>query len=261
MVKRVPAETGVKLMAEKRTNAGVALTRESKANAELELLLPGLRVYDCPLIRIVAPKDDTPLRAALTRIEDYDWLILTSANAAEAVFERGLPASADPRIACVGDVTASVVRQAGWRVDLVPPRATREALQAALAAAGLNGARILWLRSELAPPGFREALQAAGATVDDPVAYGNEPDAEGAEKLRGLLEQGLVDAVAFASASAARNAIAACGELLVKARLYVIGPSTARALREAGLKIAGEAADQSASGLARAILAGESSGE
>lgn len=246
-----------------RKQIRVALTRESEANAELAALLAhaGAEVLDCPLIRIVPPRDPAPLRAALQRLAAYDWLILTSANAARAVLQGALPARNGPRIACVGEGTAGAVRHAGWRVDLVPRQATREALQAAVAAVGVSGARILWPRSEIAPPGFREALQAAGATVDDPAAYGNQPDAEGAKKLRGLLEQGLVDAVAFASASAARNAIAACGELLVSARLYAIGPATARVLREAGLKIAGEAADQSASGLAQVILAGESRGE
>jgi uroporphyrinogen III methyltransferase / synthase len=241
----------------------VALTRESGANAELAAILQaaGAEVFDCPLIRILPPRDPAPLRAALAHLDEVDWLILTSANAARAVAERGLPARDGPQVACVGEATASVAREAGGKVDLVPSQATREALLHELVALGVNGRRLLWPRSELAPPGFREALQAAGATVDDPVAYRNEPDAEGSRQLRALLERRKVDAIAFASASAARNAATACGGLLSRARLYAIGPGTARALRQAGLKVAGEAADQSAEGLAQAILAGESRGE
>jgi hypothetical protein len=45
------------------------------------------------------------------------------------------------------------------------------------------------------------------------------------------------------------------------ARLYTNGPSTSQVLQDAGLQIAGEAADQSARGLFEVIAAGESERE
>jgi uroporphyrinogen-III synthase len=81
------------------------------------------------------------------------------------------------------------------------------------------------------------------------------------ERLQKWLAQGAVNAVAFASASAAANALKSESFSLRMARLYTIGPSTSQVLLDAGLQIAGEAADHSARGLFEVIAAGESERE
>ena len=268
----------------------IALTRESTSNAPLRALLEaeGATVHDCPLIRILPPRDAAPLQRCLEDIGAYDWVVLTSANAARAVAGalRGV------RVAVIGvaqrpgkfcfkfrliyrlsvlndyfvvwgysDFEGLLGLAAGARVELVAERATGKGMLEALVAAGINGARILWPRSELAPLTLMQGLQAHGATVDAPVAYRNEPDAEGAAMLKQLIQAGEVDAIAFASASAVHNAVAAVGERLAGLRLYSIGPTTTSAMREAGLSVAGESADHSVIGLADVIIHGESRSE
>ncbi len=236
----------------------IALTREREANAELAALLraAGATTFEFPLIRILPPRDPAPLESALQAIDRYDWLVLTSGNAAQGVFSR-VGSTGRVRIACVGEAAAAVVRAAGAEVALLPERATSKGMLEALGAAGVDGAKVLWPRSELAPPTLKEGLTALGAQVDDPIAYRNEPDHDGAAELKRLLQSDALDAIAFASASAATNALAAVGDLLAGMRVYSIGPTTSQALRQAGVKIASEAADHSARGLADVIIAGE----
>ena len=45
-------------------------------------------VLEIPFIEIRKPKSFKPLDAALKNLETYDWLILTSVNGVEAMWER-----------------------------------------------------------------------------------------------------------------------------------------------------------------------------
>lgn len=247
-----------------RTLSGlhIALTRESEANAELAGMLAqqGATVHDCPLIRIQPPDDPAPLLEALEHIDQYDWLVLTSVNAARAVLSRAKPAPA-LRIACVGSATSAFVAEHGLRVTLRPARAHSKGMLEALAEVGVQGASVLWPRANAAPATLREGLQALGAVVDDPVAYCNVPDVAGLESLSSLLRAGALHVIAFASSSAAENAATAVADGLKSVRVYSIGPSTSRTLEAAGIQVAGEAADHSARGLAQVIIAGETQRE
>ncbi|MCC7508860.1 MAG: uroporphyrinogen-III synthase [Planctomycetes bacterium] len=244
-----------------RTLSGlhIALTRESEANAELAGILgqQGAVVHDCPLIRIVPPDDPAPLLHALQHVDEYDWLVLTSVNAARATLSRAKPSPA-LRIACVGSTTSAFVASHGLQVTLQPERAHSKGMLEALAGVGVQGASVLWPRGGAAPTTLKDGLQALGAVVDDPVAYGNVPDVTGLESLSSLLRAGTLQAIAFASSSAAENAAAALVDGLRQLRIYSIGPSTSRTLEAAGLQVAGEAVDHSARGLADVIIAGES---
>ena len=48
----------------------------------------GAQVLEIPFIEIRKPRSYRPLDEALTNIQNYDWLILTSVNGVEAVWER-----------------------------------------------------------------------------------------------------------------------------------------------------------------------------
>jgi len=86
--------------------------------------------------------------------------------------------------------------------------------------------------------------------------YRTASDGAGAGALRDALTSGRVDAVTFASASAVRGFIDAVGpELARRAPAVSIGPVTSDAIREAGMTLAGEAAEASIPGLAAAAVA------
>ena len=69
---------------------GVVITRpERQADDLAELLLEeGANPIGFPTIKIVPPPDWSELDAAIKNLEDYDWLIFTSANGVSFFFER-----------------------------------------------------------------------------------------------------------------------------------------------------------------------------
>jgi uroporphyrinogen-III synthase len=116
---------------------------------------------------------------------------------------------------------------------------------------------VLLLNSNLARPTLERLLRAAGAAVDRVVAYRTVP-ASGGVDLPAMLAAGEVDAITFASGSAARNFAARIGpETLEQARRAVIaciGPVTAQVARECGLPAAVVAREATEEGLVQALI-------
>jgi uroporphyrinogen-III synthase len=242
----------------------IAITREQPGELAGLLSAEGATVVHAPLIRVVAADSSELLR--LLSSHKYDWVVFTSSNALRfVVLEAGVghalapggKPGQSPSVACVGESTAEEARGLGLSVNLVPQRQHLKGLLEAFAALPGRG-RVLYPRSEVAPPTLKEGLQALGFTVDDPVVYRTLPDRHGMQAFAAQLKRGL-DAVAFASPSAVRHAVEAVDDALKHLRLYSIGPSTSAALREAGLEATAEAAEHSAAGLAQAIIEKESS--
>lgn len=208
----------------------------------------GARVLEFPSIEIgpPGPVDRAALDAALRDLGRFRWAAFASANAVERTVGRldalGLPrgALADLRLACVGPATADRLAALVRSPDLVPLEHTGAALAAALAR-HVAGAAVLVPRAADGRPELLDGLRAAGAEVAAPVAYRTVAvRPETLAPLADLLAGGEVDAVAFASPSAVRSVAGALGEraaLLGRALLAAIGPTTAEALRAAGLAV------------------------
>jgi uroporphyrinogen III methyltransferase/synthase len=199
----------------------------------------------CVPMIAVAPVADERASAILARLDDYDAIVFTSANAARSLAERirragREPASVRARILCVGEATAGAAVQAGFAEPEVPvERADVESLARALCASEAPGRRFLWPRGDLAGQALIAALRAAGALVDDWVVYATRPAELDETALRAALAAGELDALTFASPSAARR-FAACLDEAARAAarraaIAAIGATTAAALRELGL--------------------------
>ena len=66
----------------------VVLTRPVEQSSELAELLADVEVNVLliPLIKIVGPSDGgRKLQAALEHVEEYDWIVVTSANGAQSI--------------------------------------------------------------------------------------------------------------------------------------------------------------------------------
>src|SRR5271166_1416581 len=68
----------------------VLVSRAKKQAGALSSTLEdlGCEVIEIPFIEIRKPSSYKPLDAALQNLASYDWLILTSVNGVEAMFER-----------------------------------------------------------------------------------------------------------------------------------------------------------------------------
>jgi hypothetical protein len=97
----------------------------------------GAEVLELPALRIV-PLDPEPLREALDRIDEYDWIVFTSQNAVALLWEslrvagRDARALAGRKLACVGRATADALRARGLVAEVVPERFVAEGVLEAL---------------------------------------------------------------------------------------------------------------------------------
>lgn len=92
-------------------------------------------MVDLPALVIGPPEDWGPLDDALDELEDFHWLIFSSANGVEAVQQRltkrGGSLAHRPaglKIAAVGRKTATCLQGLGAAADFVPPRFLADSL-------------------------------------------------------------------------------------------------------------------------------------
>jgi len=222
----------------------VTRRREQARSLVDALSAEGATVLEVPLIAREPPDDPAPLDAALGRLESYDWLVFTSANAVEAVAERlarlGVTLPVQVRLASVGPTTAEaiVARFAGRRADLQPAAQYRaEGLVEAFRARDLAGRRVLLPVSDRARDTLAAGLRAQRAEVDEVIAYRTTAAPGAGESVGRILADERVDLVTFASPSAVEAFVAAAGERSRGVPAAVIGPVTAGAARAAGLDV------------------------
>jgi len=242
----------------------VLVTRPAEQSAGLAERLDelGAEVIEAPAAIVEPPADPAPVEAALRRLGEFDWLVLTSANGVEALASRletmGLDARAlgGVRLAAVGAATAEALRRRFLRADLVPETYTTKALADALVAAGAGSSRLLLARADIATPELPDALRRAGAAVEQVCLYRAVCPPALPPAARDALRAGRADWITFTSASTVENFLALSeGADLSQARLAAIGPVTAEAIRRRGLAAAAVAQPHTAEGLVAAILA------
>lgn len=237
----------------------VVVTRAEAKNGPLSTYLRklGLTVLLWPAIR-TSVSDTRALEQALHDVKQFDWIVFASRRAVAAVIER-LPVQPDDvRIAAVGQATAQVLRQRGWRVEVVPSEADAGSLVTALVPHLQTGTRVLYPASSRALPTIAKGLAQLGAQVTQVEAYRTEAAELNVAECRSWIERDGVGAITFASPSAVVELEHALGKadlnrLLGSATAVAIGPTTARALAERGFSaIVAEAA--TLSGLANTAL-------
>lgn len=224
----------------------IAVTRAGERGAPLAdaLRRQGATVHEIPLTRIEA-LDPTPLRSAVRRLTDFDWVLLTSVNAVThlgaAVDAMGVqPMMATRCLAVVGQATAAAVEQAGWRMPLVQPdRAQAEGLLDAMAARNdVDGRRVLYPCAAGARDVLPAGLRALGAEVDVVPVYRSVADVDGQRRIRELAQAGALDLVTVAAPSAVDALLDALPpEHARRVPVACIGPVTARAARTAGFPV------------------------
>lgn len=241
----------------------VLVTRtRAQASALCDMLARrGAQPIELPTIRIEPPDDYAELDAALANIAAYDWVVFTSANGVDAVFGRlealGLDARAlhGVRVGAIGPATAAALRGRGIAADFVPRSFVAESVVEGMRAYDLAGRRALLPRADIARAALSEGLAALGMRVDDVTAYrtGTPPDSAG--RARAVLDEG-IDIATFTSSSTVRNLCALLDgniEALRDVTIACIGPITAQAAVDLGLKIDIMASEYTIAGLVRAI--------
>ncbi|HEY7861222.1 MAG TPA: uroporphyrinogen-III synthase, partial [Gemmatimonadaceae bacterium] len=239
----------------------VTRAREQQSQLRVWLEAAGATVIEAPAIRI-EPLDQAPLRRALADISNYQWLVVTSRNAAELIWsalrELGLDARAlaATKLCAVGPATASALLEHGLAVDVIPERYVAEGVIEKLRERDdVRGARLLFARAAGARDLLPAALREMGATVDEVEIYAAVPDLSGLDTLRDAVDAGRVDLVTFTSASTVRYFVEALGaERARSMRGASMGPITSDAARTLGVPIEVEAPESTIASLVGAIV-------
>ena len=219
------------------------VTRERPGDLAAKLAQRGATVIHVPLIAVVEPADGgRALDEALSRLAEFDWLVVTSPAGAERVGAAAQGVSGT-RLAAVGTATKQTLEhQSGRPVDLVPTVQRAEGLVAAFADASTAPQRVLIAQADIAAPTLTNGLRQAGHDVTTIIAYRTvtlEPDREATDGA---------DAVLFASGSAVESWCRAFGPV-GPPLMIAIGPTTAAVADRLGLKVSAVAADHSLDGL------------
>ncbi len=242
----------------------VIVTRARAQASQLtkQLEEQGARVLEAPSIKIVPAADYAPLQQAISNIDSYKWLVLTSSNGVEYFFEQLTKAGKDSRslygvkIAAIGSATAKALAAHGITADLVPSAYKAEELADALQQNITSGDKVLIARAKVAREVLPERLRELGAQVDVVTAYETVTDCENKDELLALLENVEADMITFTSSSTVTNMLDILGDkkdLLQKTVIAAIGPVTAATCIKNGLTPAVTAAEYTIDGLMSAI--------
>lgn len=271
--------TGVRvLVGRARHQAGVL-------SGELKRL--GAQVLEIPFIEIRKPRSFRPLDSVLESLDSYDWLILTSVNGVEAMWQRlqklripvrkqgghgsagrgksekmeaALAAQRQLRIAAIGPATKKAIEHRGLKVDVMPKEYVAESVVRSLRRR-VRGKSVLLVRAKVARDVIPCELRKAGAHVDVVEAYETVVPESSRRRLQAVLKnpRKRPGVVTFTSSSTVKNFMALLNKgsqpkLLDGIQTASIGPVTSATLREVQLPVDIEAREFTIAGLVSAIV-------
>jgi uroporphyrinogen III methyltransferase / synthase len=230
----------------------ILITREYSSDYErLEEL--GAEIFEFPTIKVVPPESYKELDGAIEKIEDYDWLVFTSANGVRYFMERFLKQGRDvrdlkgARLCAVGTKTAEAIAGYGMKVELVPDEFNAEGLsEAFLGLSGsrtgnLKGVRFLLPRAEEARELFPARIRALGGEIETPAVYRTVKPEKHGKMLRRFLFEGRISVATFTSGATFTNFLDIVGRdalpFLGRMTIAAIGPVTKKTIEKNGLKV------------------------
>jgi uroporphyrinogen-III synthase len=243
----------------------VGRARHQAGALSTELRKLGATVIDIPFIEIRKPRSFESLDTALQNLADYDWLILTSVNGVEAMWERitklrlAKSDCAHLSIVAIGPATKKAIEERGMEVDVVPKEYVAESVVRSLRRR-VKAKRVLLVRAKIARDVIPLELRRAGAVVNVVEAYETVVPPSSRSRLRSLLRNAnrRPHVITFTSSSTVRNFVKLAGSRVIPnleaIKLASIGPVTSSTLREFGLRADIAARQFTISGLVEAIV-------
>lgn len=194
-----------------------------------------------PVIEIQPIGNNIALERALEKLNCYEWVVFTSVNAVDVVFDEYsvffLKENARVKFAAIGPKTAESLRKRGVEPDFVPEEYVAESILPGLG--DLQGKWVLLPRAEIARQMLPEAISNAGGIAHEIVVYQTLPARVDEDGLSALKSG--VDVITFTSASTVENFFTICTQngldplnLPNNPLFACIGPITEQAAKEAG---------------------------
>jgi uroporphyrinogen-III synthase len=225
----------------------------------------GAEPVELPAIDIIPDPFPEMTERAANDLPTYDWVIFTSTNGVEVFMEKLRQSGFDARrfgtarVAAIGNATAERLRRNFIEPDFVPDEFVAESMLDGLRETGVDGARVLIPRAELARTTLPDGLRESGATVDVVPVYRTIPGTPDPIVID-RIDAGEIDIITFTSSSTVTNLIDMLdgdATRLGTARIACIGPITEATAREHGLEVAITASEYSIPGLIDALCAAQ----
>jgi uroporphyrinogen-III synthase len=250
------------------TGRRIVVTRAREQAGDLVRALEdrGARAIVAPVIRIQPLENLGSLRAALTGLSAYRWVVFTSQNAVQIVLDRLVAWGLTPRVfstsqvAAIGTATADALHKRGLVPALVPDEFVGEALVESLierSGGSLVGARVLVPSAEDAREVLAAGLGRHGAAVEVIPVYRTVSVQDDFGDLISEIIGRRIDAVTFTSPSTVRSFVELVGPETATSGRFVaatIGPITAGTARELGLRDIIEAEPHTVPGLVASLV-------
>jgi uroporphyrinogen-III synthase len=220
----------------------------------------GATTVRCPLVTILDAPDPAPVDGWLHALADggFDDLIFLTGEGLRRLLQRAsllglgadvLAALGRTRKITRGPKPARALHEVGLKTDLAAPTPTSQGIMEALGLEDLTGRRVgLQLYGTDPNEPLVRFLQGAGATVRTvaPYVYAPATDGQKVAELISAMEEGLIDVIAFTSASQVdrlwdvaqeRNTEPNLRAALKRTKVAAIGPIVREALEDRGVRI------------------------
>jgi len=243
----------------------VLITRAREQAAEFALLLEqaGAEVVLFPTVEICEPDDWTACDLAIRNLKKFDGLIFTSSNAIHAFFKRVMavsPASLSELSGfpsyVVGSSTAATAQKYSLKVLHWPEVIDARSLASSIAESQIAGRNFLIPKGTLAGDEIENILQGANASVTSAYVYQTiQPSESTHDFFRQITANQDINVLTFFSPSSVLNFFKLISPtLLTKAKIAVIGSTTAAAVRDLGLSVDMQAEEHSSASFAKTII-------
>lgn len=242
----------------------ILVTRARRQASTLSEMLAGRGAtpVELPAITIQPIPDNRELEQDILNLAQYHWIVFTSVNGVEAVFDQLKTSKLDSRalngvkIAAIGPATRKALELKGITADYCPDVYTTEGLITGFQSRNISGKQFLLPRTDIADEQLALGLSGLGASVHEIAVYRTSPDVEAIARVKEMLVSHQLDIITFTSSSTVTNllkVVATDALFLNDVKIACIGPKTAETVIRAGLKPDVVAKEHTIPGLVDAI--------
>lgn len=243
----------------------VLVTRSRHQASKLSdlLLQYGAAPIEMPAISIEPITNNRQLGVTLSRLSEYDWLIFTSANGVEIFFNQLSASGMDARglkgvkVCAIGPYTAESIKRRGILVDYMPDEFISEGIVDGFKDKDIANKRVLLPRAADVRSELSTGLKKLGAYVDEIPVYNIVTPSNVDSIGRQMLIDGEIDVTTFTSSSTVNNLASFLNDGIQHVNdtiIACIGPVTAAAATDLGLRVDIVAEEHTIPGLVQAIV-------